>query len=345
MHPDWRAFLQQQGAVFDAQRVLHYGDAAAGLRAAAGDAVIADLSGDYAVIAVEGADSRNFLQGQLSTNLPLLTPALSQFSSWSNARGRVTVTLRVLECDHRLLLLLPQALAATVLKGLSMYVLRAQARLMDVSGTLCQFGLAGERAADLLATCGLNVPAEINALTEHQGLRLVRLHGTTPRYLVLGPNRGLQPLWTNILERGARPVGSDAWTLRRILAGEPEVHPETSGHFVAQMLGLEELGAVHFNKGCYLGQEIIARAHYRGAVKRHLHRASCDSAEALRPGMDIQTEGDNQPVGEIVDTCRDANGEWQMLLVLQDEFSEIPLQINGSAIHPIVGAPSRRDSI
>ncbi|MDE2069645.1 MAG: folate-binding protein YgfZ [Gammaproteobacteria bacterium] len=332
MHPDWRAFLQRQGAVFDAQRVLHFGDAGAGLRAAAGDVVIADLSGDYAVIAVEGADRRSFLQGQLSTNLLALTPALSQFSSWNNAKGRVTTTLRVLECDNRLLLILPQALAATVLKGLSMYVLRAQARLMDVSDTLCQFGLAGEHAVELLSARGLTPPAEINALTEYQGIQLVRLHGKTSRYLVLGPSPELQSLWTNILDRGARPAGSDAWTVLRILAGEPEVHPETAGHFVAQMLGLEELDAVHFNKGCYLGQEVIARAHYRGAVKRHLHRARCRSAESLQPGLAVFAAGHDQPVGEIADASRDASGEWQMLLVLQDESSEKPLQIHDDPV-------------
>ena len=332
MHPDWRAFLQQQGAVFDTQRVLHYGNAAAGLRAPADAAVIADLSGDYAVIAVEGTDRRRFLQGQLSTNVLALAPAASQFSSWSNAKGRVTTTLRVLEGDACLLLVLPRVLAASVLQGLSGYVLRARARLTEVSDTLCQFGLAGEHAPNLLATCGLTVPAETNAVTEHQGLRLIRLHGGTPRYGVLGPNPELQSLWTNMLDHGARPAGSDAWTLLRILAGEPEVHPETTGHFVAQMLGLEELGAVHFNKGCYLGQEVIARAHYRGAVKRHLHRARCRSPEPLRPGMAIQAADHDQPGGEIADVGRDANGEWQMLLVLQDEFAAARLQIYAAPV-------------
>ncbi len=330
MHPDWRAFLQRQGAVFDAQRVRHYSDASAGLRTAADAAVIADLSGVYAVIAVEGADSRSFLQGQLSTNVLMLSPALSQLSSWNNAKGRVAAMLRVLEGDARLLLLVPRALAATVLKGLSMYVLRARARLMDVSDTLGQFGLAGERAPDLLAACGLGMPAETNAVTEHQGVRLIRLHGSTPRCWVLGPSPELQSLWTHLVNHGARPADSDAWTLLRIRAGEPEVHPETAGHFVAQMLGLEELGAVHFNKGCYLGQEVIARAHYRGAVKRHLHRARCRSPEPLPPGLAVLAGTHDQPVGEIADACRDASGEWQMLLVLQDESAAALLRINGA---------------
>ncbi|MBU6470241.1 MAG: folate-binding protein YgfZ [Gammaproteobacteria bacterium] len=332
MHPDWRGFLQRQAAVLDAQRVLHFGNAEAGLRAAAGETVIADLSGDYGAIAVEGADCRSFLQGQLSTNLLALTPALSQFSSWSNPKGRVTATLRVLECDARLLLVLPRALTATVLKGLSMYVLRARAGLTDVGDTLCQFGLAGGRAPELLAACGLAVPAETNAVMERQGVRLIRLHGSTPRYSVLGPGAALQSLWTQLVDQGGQPAGSDAWTLLRILAGEPEVHPETAGHFVAQMLGLEELGAVHFNKGCYLGQEVIARAHYRGAVKRHMHRAACSSPETLSPGLAVLAAANDQPVGEIADACRGADGAWQMLLVLQDEFAAAPLQLHDAPV-------------
>lgn len=333
MHTDWRNFLQRQGAVFDADRVLHFGDAQTELRNTSQQAVIADLSGNQGLIAVEGADARNFLQGQLSTDLLVLTPAISQFSSWSNAKGRVVATLRVVQRGEQILLAVPQALATQVRKGLSMYILRARARLTDAGDTLCQFGLAGGQATDLLAGCDLDVPTEINGITENRGVQLLRLHGNTPRYSVLGEASSLPSLWTKLLDHGAQPAGCDPWALLRILAGEPEVHPQTSGHFVAQMLGLEELGAVHFNKGCYLGQEVIARAHYRGAVKRHLHRASCDSAILLQPGMDILTGDDKQPVGEIVDACRDANDKWQMLFVLKDESDAALLHIHGSAVN------------
>ena len=337
MNPNWRNFLQQQDAVFDANRVRYFGSAAHGLPVDPPTAILADLSGDYGLIAADGPEARSFLQGQLSTNLPALTPALSQLSSWSNAKGRVVTTLRVLECDGRILLSLPKALTATVLKRLSLYVLRTKVTLADVSDTLVQFGLAGAKATELLAAGDLSAPLEINAVTNSQGVRLVRLHGATPRYAVIGEPHRLQPLWTKLVNHDAHPAGGDAWTLLRILAGEPEVHPETSEHFVAQMLGLEELGAVHFNKGCYLGQEVIARAHYRGAVKRHLQRAGCNSTGTLRPGMDIHTTSNQQPAGEIVDACRDANGVWQMLVVLKDESVAVALQINGSPVHLIPG--------
>lgn len=335
MNSNWRNFLQQQDAVFDADRVLHFGNTAPGLPAGSPMAIIADLSGDYGLIAADGPEARSFLQGQLSTNVPALTPTRSQFSSWSNVKGRVVTTLRVLDRDGHILLVLPKPLTARVLKRLSLYMLRAKVSLADISDMLVQFGLAGTKATELLAACDLSAPSEINAVTNTQGVRLVRLHGATPRYAVIGEAPQLQRLWTQLKDHGAYPAGSDTWTVLRTVAGEPELHPETSEHFVAQMLGLEELGAVHFNKGCYLGQEVIARAHYRGAVKRHLHRAECNSTAILRPGMEIQATSDKQPVGEIVDACRDTSGEWQLLIVLKDESISVPLRINGLSVHLI----------
>lgn len=337
MYSDWRNFLQRQGAVFDVDRVLHFGNPKAELQDATRMSVIADLSGDDRLIAVEGQDSRSFLQGQLSTNVTALTPALSQFSSWSNAKGRVVTTLRIFERGDHLLLSLPAALAAVVLKRLSMYLLRAKAKLTDISDTLARFGLTGDQASKMLTACGLAVPAEINAVTDNQGIQVIRLHGTTPRFSIHGEATQLGSLWIKLAEQGVCRVGSSTWTLLRILAGEPSVHPETSEHFVAQMLGLEELGAIHFNKGCYLGQEVIARAHYRGAVKRHLHRAYCSPTESLKPGMAIQTGNTAQPVGEIADACCNTNAVWQLLVVLQDEAVSESLKINGSSVHLMAG--------
>ena len=335
MHPDWRIFLQRQNAVFEADRILHFGVIEADVRDAARAAVIADLSGSDGLIAIHGEDARGFLQGQLSTNVFALTPAMSQFSCWSNAKGRVVTTLRVFERGDHLLLSMPSALLATVLKRLSLYLLRARARLTNASDTLAAFGLAGDQSAAMLAACGLAAPDDTNAVTTNQGIQLIRLHGTTRRYAAFGEVSELKCLWTKLEKLGARPASSDAWILLRILAGEPSVHPETSGHFVAQMLGLQELGAIHFNKGCYVGQEVIARAHYRGAIKRHLHRAHCVSVAPLLPGLAIQTVGNDQPVGEVADVCRDATGVWQMLIVVQDDFVKTPLQINGSYVHII----------
>ncbi|MGA9852351.1 MAG: folate-binding protein [Gammaproteobacteria bacterium] len=331
MHSDWRNFLQQQGAIFNAGSVANFGNPVAELRAADTGAVLADLSHE-GLITATGSDARLFLQGQLSTDMLALTPALSQFSSWSSAKGRIVTLLRLFEYNDAIYVSLPQTLTASVLKRLSMHVLRAQVKLADAGDNMARFGLAGKTAPDLLAASGFSAPRETNAILVKDGVCIIRLHGNTPRFAVHAKPEKLAPLWKSLTGKGVQPAGTDTWTLLRIQTGEPVVHPETSEHFVAQMLGLEKLGAINFKKGCYTGQEVIARAHYRGAVKRHLRRAHCATAILILPGAPIHTRGTEQAVAEVVDACGDASAIWQMLIVLQDEFAGAALQINDSIV-------------
>ena len=321
MNQNWQNFIQSQPVLAaqpklstDTQHVL-----------------LADLSHER-LIAVTGDDARTFLQGQLSTDVHAFDAATSQFSSWNNAKGRVVTLLRIFERDAVIYISLPSELLATVLKRLRLYVLRSKVALADASDSLARFGVMGGAAPALLQTCKLPVPQTINAVTQDGSVQIIRLHGTEPRFALYGLADNLMTIWEKLMALGAKPAPTEAWELGRILAGVPKVHPETSEHFVAQMLGLEELGAIHFKKGCYLGQEVIARAHYRGAVKRHLHRAQCGSSASIVPGAIINTRDNGQAVAEVVDASRDANKLWQLLIVLQDEFVNTALQINGAAV-------------
>jgi len=332
MHPSWQNFLQQYGARFAAEGVAHFGNPAVELRAAENGTVIADLSQE-GLIRVEGMDARAFLQGQLSTDVLSLTPLTSQLSSWNNPKGRVVTLLRLWEFDGAIYMALPRSLTPSVQKRLAMYVLRSKAKLADVSDNLVYFGIAGREAPRMLAVCDLPAPTETNSVVVMEGASLTRLHGEMPRFVLMGEPGKMQSIWDALKAEGAYPVGADAWALLRILAREPIVYPETSEHFVAQMLGLEELGAIDFKKGCYIGQEVIARAHYRGAVKRHLHRASCESGEIIPPGTPVHANGAGPPAGEVVDACQDSHGKTQMLIVIQDEFQTAPLNLPaGSAL-------------
>ncbi len=268
--------------------------------------ILVDLS-YKGLIRVSGPDAVAFLQGQLSTDIEKLTPSTNQFSSWNSAKGRVVTLLRVYRRDEDIYLGLPAALKAMVLKRLSLYVLRSKVTLTDASSELDCLGLLGEGAGELLTQAGIPVPAQVDDATAMESLTILRLSGEAPRYVAYGPASALDALkkrWESV----AAPGTEDDWSLRRILAGEPTVHPETSEHFVAQMLDLDKLGAIDFKKGCYTGQEVIARAHYRGGVKRHLARASSHTMAPLKPGMDIHTHGHEAPVAEVVDARRDAPG-------------------------------------
>lgn len=324
MHADWQKFLEQQATAFDSQP-----PPAAETNPGA---VLVDLAANEGLIEVSGPERREFLQGQLSTDIRRLTADSSQFSSWNNSKGRVVTLLRVFERDDAILMILPSTLMASVSTRLRMYVLRARVQIADASDRLVSFGFAGKAAPTLLEQCGYTPPQK-DGEVQHQGqAQLIRLHGTTPRIAVCGDAAALQTLWIELRQRGAQPAESNVWVLLRILAGVPCVYPATSGHFVAQMLGLEELGAVHFNKGCYLGQEVIARAHYRGTVKRHLQRGSCTTQEPLSPAMEIKDAATQQVVGEAVDACRDAQGIWQILAVLQQEAPRTASTLQGAAL-------------
>ncbi len=286
--------------------------------------ILVDLA-HVGLIRVSGADARAFLQGQLSTDLEKLTEQQAQYSSWNNAKGRVVTLLHVFLRDGDVYLALPRALLPAVLKRLAMYVLRSKVTLKDMNDDLACLGLAGPRADALLAEASLPVPAGVREMATLCAVQVMRLHGDVPRYALTAPLEEIKRLRQGLESAGAVSASAETWALRRILAGEPAVFPETTEYFVAQMLDLDKLGGIDFKKGCYTGQEIIARAHYRGAVKRHLARAESRSTAPLVPGADIHTPGHDSPVAEVVDARLDEDGVWQMLLVVQDGYREAPL--------------------
>ena len=319
MQPDWQKFLLAREAP------------AAGRAGTAPDVILADLS-HAGLIRVEGADAVAFLQGQLSTDIEQLSDEVCQLSSWNNAKGRVVTLLHLFRWDSAIYLAMPSALTPSVLKRLSMYVLRSKVTLTDATDTLARFGIAGPGADALLAKAGVAVPPAIQGVTNQDGAQVIRLYGEVPRFTVKAPVPKLIELWERLEALGVRPADDEDWALAKILAGEPSVFPETSEHFVAQMLDLDNLGGIDFKKGCYIGQEVIARSHYRGGVKRHLARAKSRSTAALKPGADIHAKGQDSPVAEVVDARLDAQGVWNMLVVLQDDARDMSL------IHAVSGA-------
>lgn len=320
MNTAWRTFLDQHASR----------DAQSGPAALITSTSMADLSCD-GLIKVEGADARSFLQGQLSNDIDALTPEQGQFSSWNNPKGRVLTLVRLFLHNHVMHMSLPAPLTAPILKRLSMYVLRSKATIRDASDELPGLGLAGDSAASLLQKAGLPVPVAVYQTISREQITLTRLHGEIPRYACYGSAEQLIELATQ-LQPGACWVSNETWSLFRILAGEPVIYPETVEHFVPQMLNLPALGAINFKKGCYPGQEIIARAQYRGGIKRHLQRARCVAEAIISPGTSVHTKETQQVVGEVVDACRDTDENWQMLIVRQDEFAGVPLHISGSPV-------------
>ena len=267
---------------------------------------IAVALAQLAFIEARGPDAAAFLQGQLSNDVRKVTSERAQLSSYNSPKGRLLAVLHVLRQGDALLLELQASLLDAVLKRLKMYVLRSKLTLAAVADRAA-LGVAGPQAADLLAGAGLPAPAEPLACAWAQDVAVVRRLGALPRYTILAPLARREALWTQ-LGAAARVGTAEDWRRLDIEAGVPTVYPETQDRFVAQMCNLDALGGVSFDKGCYTGQEIIARVHYRGAVKRHM--------QLKRLAMPPPAPGTRLDGGEVVDAAPLDAGPGSLALVV-----------------------------
>lgn len=338
MNSEWEAFLREAGARFGDGHILDFGDPGTEPEAALSSDVMADLS-HFALVEATGEDAPDFLQGQFSNDVRLVTDARSQLNSHCSPKGRVLVSFRLFQRDGAYYLRMAGGLLEPALKRLRMYVLRSKVVLEDRSEDLARFGLSGPNAQALLSSVVAEVPADIDASITANGVTIVRTPGPSPRFELYGEPASLQGLWTQLAEK-ARPIGEDAWQLLDIHAGIPTVLPETTEAFVPQMINLHAIDGVSFRKGCYPGQEVVARMQYLGKLKRRMYRAHVDSAQRPAPGAALFSEGSEsgQGAGKIVDARPAPGGGYDMLVVAQisDVESGHTLQV-GDASGPALG--------
>jgi folate-binding protein YgfZ len=252
------------------------------------------------VLRLSGADAVNFLQGQLSNDLARLGPERSLFAGYHNPQGRAIALLRLLElAPGELLAVLPLELVAAVKTRLAKFVLRAKVRLADESASWRVRGVLypGLAAAQ---------PATAGAVRREGESLLLCLSSAPARYLLLQPAAPSPAV-------PAAGLDEAGWRLAAIAAGEPQVYAATSEEFVAQMLNLDLLDGIAFEKGCYTGQEVIARAHYRGRVKRRLQRFLSAAPHELAPGH-AGTLADGRAF-KVVEAARHADGRCEFLAV------------------------------
>jgi folate-binding protein YgfZ len=285
-----------------------------------------DLS-HYGLIRVEGEDALQFLQGQLTNDMREVTEEHSNLSGWCTAKGRMMANFRVFRMDDAFYLQTPQENLETVLKRLRMYVLMSKVRIDDVSDELVRFGITGDCAEALLQEHFQQVPASQNGALVEGNTLLVRLPGLTPRYEIIGSADTLIRLWQDF-ETQARPMSCSYWALQEIRAGIPTVFRETAEAFVPQMTNMQLIDGVSFTKGCYTGQEVVARMQYLGKLKRRMYLAHVDTDGTPRPGDELFAEGSTsgQGAGKVVDAQATGNG-YDLLAVIEIDSAE------GQSVH------------
>jgi folate-binding protein YgfZ len=250
------------------------------------DDFIADLP-DLAVLRVGGEDAADFLAGQLTSDVRALRPGQSQLAAWCTPKGRVIVVCRVLCLVDQHLLIFPDDLAEDTLTRLKRYVLRSRVELSDERARWVTTGYAGPGVAAVLRERLGALPERPGGLIEVTGFVVVAHYfesvaGYGPRYLVLGAAESVRALREAAVPA---PGSAPAWRVLEILSGVPVIHRATSETYLPQMLNLEALGGLSFQKGCYPGQEVIARIKYRGEIKRRMFLAGAKLDGAKGDGV------------------------------------------------------------
>lgn len=312
MNPLWKDTLGPAGARFDDNRCSDFGDLAGELSAARDGTVLAPLT-HLGVIRVSGEDAKDFLHNQLTSDINHLDVAAAQHSAWCSAKGRMVASFLIWRDGGDYLLGLSADLVPAIAKRLQMYVLRAKVRVVDASNEIAVFGLAGAAAALALGEVGLPVPEPMKC-GSFGGGSVVRIEEN--RFLVAVKGHVAAGIWQQLAAR-ACVVGSTAWQWLDIQAGLPRVTEATREQFVPQMANFERIGGVSFHKGCYPGQEIVARTQYLGKVKRHLYRLA--GTAAMQAGDELFSDGvPDQACGMVVSGTPSPAGGHEALAVLME---------------------------
>jgi folate-binding protein YgfZ len=312
MSTDWTQFLHARGAILDAGVVRHFGDPAAELAATAAGDVMADLS-HLGVLGVTGTDAQTFLQAQLSCDIKGLGNAASSFGAYCSPKGRMLASFLVWPEGDRYLLVLSRTLVDPTAKRLRMFVLRSKVVVADQTADRVLVGAAGRAAERALETAFGAVPASPHQVSRTDGATVIRL--SQDRFLLAAAPDRAASLWT-ALSSALRPVGTPCWEWLDISAGIPHVTTRTQDEFVPQMANLELLGGVSFHKGCYPGQEVVARTQHLGKTKRRMLLARIDGATPA-PGDPLFSDdlGD-QASGMIVNAAPAPGGGFDVLAVV-----------------------------
>ena len=312
MHPDWQDWLTQNGAVVEHGAVRRFGDSALTSRAC-----IADLS-HHALIRVHGADAEKFLQGQLTSDVRALDGGRSQLGAYCSPKGRALAILRLFRRGEDYCLVLPASLLESTLSRLRKYVLMSKVTL-EAASDWVHIGYVDPQGDERLrAALNGDVPTSIDAATLCNDISIVRVPGPSTRFELFGTVDRLRTLWERLAAEAA-PIDAQSWERLEIEAGIPCVYPETADAFVPQMLNLDLLGGISFKKGCYTGQEVVARAHYLGKLKRRMFRLHCELSTPPTPGTSLFNTAlrSDEGAGTVVRASATATGGSDMLAVLQ----------------------------
>jgi hypothetical protein len=241
---------------------------------------------------VSGTDAKKLLQGQLTCNIEKITPEHSSLAAHCNPKGRIISLFRLLMIGADYYLQMPKSLIPIALAALQKYAVFYKVSLSDVSDNLQVIGISGMPPT---------LSEEITLLPLPDG-----------RYEIIGHPAALANLWQTLCS-STQIIEENVWKQRDIQLSIPTIYPETSEQFLPHDLQLPSLNAVSFDKGCYTGQEIIARMQYLGKLKNHLCHIRIALDLPPQPGAEMKLESGS--TGHIVDYCQIDYNTYEILLI------------------------------
>ena len=277
------------------------------------------------VLAIRGADAKTFLQGQITCHLGYVNDNRSSLGARCTPKGRMLSSFRVLLENDGYLLAMDHDILVAQLAELQKYAVFSKSKLSDDSALWSRFGLYQGEAA--LAAMGIDLPAEPNSTVHHNNMIAIRV------------SADLAELWVNADEGAClrkRLLGHlvesplNTWLLAQIRSGIGHVSMPTREQFIPQMLNLPALDAVSFKKGCYTGQEIVARMQYLGKLKRHMYRFQIATQTLPEPGTALMSPVHSSSVGEVVSAARSEYGVEFLATALDDAVGDGRIYLEGN---------------
>ena len=323
MKIEWQNFLENAGAEIENHKVISFGNIPREQRMIHTGLVMCDLS-HQGLISVSGDDAADFLQGQLTNDVRNVSLSHSQLSAYCTPKGRVLSNFRIFKREDRLYMRLPNSQLESTMKRMRMFILMSKVSFDDSSDALQRIGVSGPNALAHLKDHIKTLPEQLDDVSQSDNFTIIKLPGLHDRFEIIGEREDIQALW-NKLDVHAAPIGSAPWALLDILAGQPTIYPETSEAFIPQMLNMHIINGVSFQKGCYTGQEVVARMQYLGKTKRQMYHVYIKTNDQVKPGDALfsaeSTSG--QGTGTVVDAQADVvDGGYEALAVINISDAE-----------------------
>lgn len=314
MKAAWKTFLIDQGAEFEDEHLVSFGNPNRERRIAPQGAVLSNLA-DRGLLEVSGEDAVTFLQNQLTNDIAKVNETEHQLTAWCNPKGRIIANFRAFKRGQNIYLIMAKDLVETVMTKLSRYIMMSKVTISDATDSMVHFGYAGENAERDLALILEKVPTSPSETLNLGALTILRLPGDTPRFEVFGDVTEASALWSKCNVR-AQPVSSQAWDFMNIRAGRPVVTAESSEVWIPQMLNLTSIEGVDFKKGCYPGQEVVARLNYLGKTKRRMYHLLIETDKVPACNASIVNEAGTE-IGKVLNASASPDDLVECLAVLK----------------------------